>query len=478
METFESENLLSDEKRSYQVVGQNTPNKYWIGLIIILLSNISLSIVSVSIWPYLHYNNLSIYVFAISISGFHTGASIGRKFFSYYIEKTQSYWLLLFTSLAVTFIGDILYAAIPDSTFVLISRAIVGFGTGSQVILQSLLTDSSDPILLKTRISKVSLATSFGYIIGPAIIAIISSINLTTALNIKDGLLVLVWLSAFLTFLAMVIAIIGKFTDNSISRHYQSNLGTSGEIDEGSYQVYNKNIFRAPKACCIIPPKVLVVIFGFTHFLIFNAGMVLETLIIPFLTDVGGVSSYNWNLTKISLFFMGLGVSCAITLFVSKKITDQSLLLIGSVMLMVVGYGFMIVWSLPDSKIVTNVENLDPPLVRFLLGVVSVAIGFPLAVTSSITLFFQLFSGQSSSFYSTFFQFASNFGRLLGPVWAALIFSYVNSNFTFLFAFILCLVSLFFLIITKKSIRYINTTTSPKKNPIISINDEDDNNQF
>ncbi|KAN0035218.1 hypothetical protein ACTA71_004479 [Dictyostelium dimigraforme] len=492
METFENENLLDDSQRNYQIVGKTTPRKYWIGLIIILLSNISLSIISVSIWPYLHNNSISIFFLAAAISGFHTGSSVGRKFFSYYIEKTQSYWLLLFTSLGITLIGDILYASYPSQSVILISRTLVGFGTGSQVILQSLLTESTDPILLKTRISNVSFFTSLAYIIGPAIIAAISSFDLsnTPYIQITDSLKVLVWFSAFLTFSCIIITIIGKFIDNSISKHYKSNLNSSNdniysinsnEINNSGHFGIKNNIFRVSKRSCIIPANIAIILYGFTHYLIFNAGMVLETLMIPYMIDVGGVSDYDWNLTKIALFFIGLGVSCAIVLILSKKIQNQTLLLFSSLVLMTVGYGFMVVWEFPNYKFTTN--NIDPPLFRFLLGVTFVAIGFPIAVTSSITLYFEIFSGlqQQKPFISTFFQLASNLGRLLGPIWAALIFTQTNANYSFLFAMIICLVCLLLLLILKKSIKYINSNQvyNPKGDPIIRMEDEDDEtNQF
>ncbi|KAK5577487.1 hypothetical protein RB653_002428 [Dictyostelium firmibasis] len=496
METYENENLLDDNHRNYQVVGKKTPRKYWIGLVIILLSNISLSIISVSIWPYLHNNGITIFFLAAAISGFHTGSSVGRKFFSYYIEKTQSYWLLLFTSLSITLIGDILYAAYPSQSVVLISRTLVGFGTGSQVVLQSLLTEAADPILLKTRISNVSFFTSLAYIVGPAIIAAISSIDLsnTPYIQTSNSLKVLVWFSAFLTFSSIAVTIIGKFIDNSISKHYKSNLNSSNDniysIDgnevntnsNGYFGIKNNNVFRVSKRNCIIPANIAIILYGFTHYLIFNAGMVLETLMIPYMIDVGGVSDYDWNLTKIALFFIGLGVSCAIVLILSKKIQDQTLLLFTSLVLMTVGYGFMVVWEFPNYKFTTG--NIDPPLFRFLLGVTFVAIGFPIAVTSSITLYFEIFSNlqQQKPFFSTYFQLASNLGRLLGPIWAALIFTEVNANYSFLFAMIICLVCLLLLLILKKSIKSINSNNqvyNPKNDPIIKMEDEyDETNQF
>ncbi|KAM9966541.1 hypothetical protein ACTFIR_006761 [Dictyostelium discoideum] len=500
METFENENLLDDSQRNYQIVGKTTPRKYWIGLIIILLSNISLSIISVSIWPYLHNNNISIFFLAAAISGFHTGSSIGRKFFSYYIEKTQSYWLLLFTSLGITLIGDILYASYPSQSVVLVSRTLVGFGTGSQVVLQSLLTEAADPILLKTRISNVSFFTSLAYIVGPAIIASISSIDLsnTPYIQTTNSLKVLVWFSAFLTFSCIIITIIGKIIDNSISKHYKSNLNSldnnnnnNNNNNQINNDVYfgiknnnnnsNNNTFRVSKRSCIIPANIAIILYGFTHYLIFNAGMVLETLMIPYMIDVGGVSDYDWNLTKIALFFIGLGVSCAIVLVLSKKIQNQTLLLFSSLVLMTVGYGFMVVWQFPNYKFTTS--TIDPPLFRFLLGVTFVAIGFPIAVTSSITLYFEIFSNlqQQKPFISTFFQLASNLGRLLGPIWAALMFTEVNANYSFLFAMIICLVCLLLLLILKKSIKSINSNQvyNPKNDPIIRMEDEgDETNQF
>ncbi|KAN0037151.1 hypothetical protein ACTFIV_002487 [Dictyostelium citrinum] len=496
METFENESLLDDSQRNYQIVGKTTPRKYWIGLIIILLSNISLSIISVSIWPYLHNNGISIFFLAAAISGFHTGSSIGRKFFSYYIEKTQSYWLLLFTSLGITLIGDILYASYPSQSVVLISRILVGFGTGSQVVLQSLLTEAADPILLKTRISNVSFFTSLAYIVGPAVIAAISSIDLsnTPYIQTTNSLKVLVWISAFLTFSCIIITIIGKFIDNSISKHYKSNLNSSNDNiysnnnddnnnnnnNIGYFGIKNNILFRVSKRSCIIPANIAIILYGFIHYLIFNAGMVLETLMIPYMIDVGGVSDYDWNLTKIALFFIGLGVSCSIVLILSKKIQNQTLLLFSSLVLMTVGYGFMVVWQFPNYKFTTS--NIDPPLFRFLLGVTFVAIGFPIAVTSSITLYFEIFSSlqQQKPFISTFFQLASNLGRLLGPIWAALIFTEVNANYSFLFAMIICLVCLLLLLILKKSIKSINSNQvyNPKSDPIIRIEDEDETNQF
>eukprot|EP01132_Coremiostelium_polycephalum_P008263 gene8263-10153_t len=431
MDIYERENLLEDERNSnYQVVGTNTPRRYWIGLIVILLSNISLSIVSVSIWPYIVLNKQSIYTLAVSISAFHTGSTIGRKFFSYYMDRTKSYWLLLGTSLLVTLIGDIMYAYYPKQMSIIGSRFIVGFGTGSQVVLQNLLSESSDSLLQKYRVSKVTLFTSIAYIIGPAIVAGISTVSLDHQLNYFsdniNGISLLGWIAAIFTFISIVITLIGKLLDNSIVRHYENDLISS---IENEFTPKVSIPYRAQQSC-IFSPKVTIFLLCVVHFLIFNAGMILETLFIPFMININGGSSYGWSITKIALFFIGLGVSCAVSSGLSKKISNNNILLIGSLLFLVVGYAFMVEWSFPT----TIYGVVNPPLFKFLLGVVFVAIGFPIAVSSSISMFLDIFSNMNK-FSTISFQLSSNLGRLLGPIWAALIYDNQDANFAFFFVY-------------------------------------------
>jgi len=488
MELYENEHLLENDQQhllsdSYQIVGSKTPRRYWIGLIVILLSNISLSIVSVAIWPYIHINGLSISILAIALAAFHSGSSIGRKFFSYYIGKTKSYWLLLVTSLVVTLIGDIVYASYPHISSIVISRFIVGFGTGSQVVLQNLLSDSTDSILLKYRVSKITLFTSIAYVIGPALVAALSTIDIPYHLstssqveryNYFNGITLIGWIAAFLTLVSIGLAVLGKLLDNSITKHYETSNPNSTE--ENVYPVRNTFPYRSQKSC-VFPPKITIFIFCFSHFLIFNAGMILEMIFIPYVIDLGGLSTYNWNLTKISLFFMGLGVSCMIASAVSKKIQNQEILLMGSLTLVIVGYSLMILWNLPSFSTASN--NVSPAIFRFLLGVIFVAIGFPLAVSSSIKMFFDLFSNIHPSYSNVVFQLSTNLGRLTGPIWTALIVKNIGPNNVFFFGFIISLVSLILLLSLKKSTKYINSVTNIQKNvPIISEDESDSNYKF
>ncbi|KAF2071284.1 hypothetical protein CYY_007391 [Polysphondylium violaceum] len=493
MELYENDNLFENDQQyllsdSYQIVGSKTPRRYWIGLIVILLSNISLSIVSVAIWPYLHINGLTISILAIALASFHSGSSIGRKFFSYYIEKTKSYWLLLVTSLVVTFIGDVVYASYPHISSIVISRFIVGFGTGSQVVLQNLLSDSTDSILLKYRVSKITLFTSIAYVLGPALVAALSTIDipyhLSTSTQVErynyfNGITLIGWIAAFLTLISIGLALLGKLLDNSITKHYETTNTDESLVRNNNNIINNNNTTTFPyksQKSCIFPPKVTIFIFCFSHFLIFNAGMILEMIFIPYIIDLGGMSSYNWSLTKISLFFMGLGISCMIASTVSKKIQNQEYLLMGSILLVIVGYCLMILWNLPTFSVASNHQS--PQIFRFLLGVVFVAIGFPIAVSSSIKMFFDLFASIHPAYSNVVFQFSTNLGRLTGPIWTALIVSNIGPNNVFFFGFIISLTSLILLLTLKKSTKYISSVTNIQRNVPIISDDDTDNYKF
>eukprot|EP01133_Synstelium_polycarpum_P013889 gene13889-16384_t len=446
----------------HQVVGRKTPRRFWIGLFIVICTNVGLSIVSVSIWPYLAMNKLDIYTLAVSIATFHTGGMIGRKLFNKLAERSDHYWWHLIVSISITLIGDILYATYPEQFAILIARFIVGFGTGSQVILQSLLAKTSDTTLQKSRNNIISIVTSCSYVIGPALIAIISNFSIEAKLNVFDrgtqsfyG-----WLAVIFSFISLVTAIVGKVITHAADR--PKEFGINDDID-------------------IAPPRGNLTLFFvcIVHFLIFNAGMILETVFIPFIIDVGGYSSYNWSLTKISLFFMGLGVSCALSSFLAKKVSNNHLLLYGSVISMLVGYAFMMEWTFSKSLTSPTIVDLSPPIFRFLLGVIFVAIGFPIAVTSSITIFFELISTVYTTYASTVFQISSNFGRLLGPIWAALIFDHVGYNYTFLFGLVLSAVAFLIFVSLSRSLKHINTVSVIQKNvPILTMDDEEDENVF
>ncbi|GAM18973.1 hypothetical protein SAMD00019534_021480 [Acytostelium subglobosum LB1] len=479
MDYVESEVLLSSNSRSdvskydYQVVGRKTPRRFWFGLVIILLTNISLSIVSLTIWPYLSLNVESIYILAISISVFHGGASLGKKLFTMVGERYENYWTQLILALSIAMMGDILYAAFPQQFLIIVARFIVGIGSGSSVILQSMLVPKgSDHTTQVNRLTWMSLTTSLAYVAGPALVAAVSLLNINDTVNLyhDSGTVAFFgWLASFFTFIALVLASVGKVIDKS--QHKSIDNDIFGSIND--IQPIGTG-YRSQQSC-IFPPKVTLTIMCFIHYLIFNCGTILETVLIPDLINVGGYSTYNWNLTKVAMLFVGLGVSCGVAAYLSKRIQSNNLLLYISMILFTLGYAFMCSWKFQQQQTTGSQSPSAPDIVRFLLGVIMVAIAYPTAIASSITLFFELISTVYIKKASNMFLFASNFGRLLGPLWAVLIFERIGDNAVYVYGVCAGLVSLILLLSIGRSFKFISTNSNIQRNvPILNVDDEDD----
>ncbi|EFA75103.1 hypothetical protein PPL_11177 [Heterostelium album PN500] len=483
MEFVEQEILLNSNSRGdrgdhsfganefgYLVVGRKTPRRFWLGLSIILCTNIALSIISVTIWPYLTLNRQSIYILAVSIAAFHTGSTLGRKLFSYLGDNYDNLWSQLMLATALSLVGDLVYAIIPEQFAIITSRFVVGVGAGSGVVLQNLLAKGNDHATQKSRIASIGIVTSLAYIFGPALIAAFSKLQVDSQLNVFQdvgNITIYGWLASTFSLIALLLSLLGKIIDKA--EHKTSNYDSDFSFNDGFPRGVSS--YRSQQSC-IFPPKVTLVLLCFIHFMIFNSGMILETVFIPYIIDAGGYSAYNWSLTNIALFFVGLGVSCAVTAHLSKKITNNNILLYSSLALMCAGYAFMTIWKLSTPDTVPT--SPSPPLFRFLMGVIMVAIGFPTAISSSITLFFELMSTVYIKYASTLFQFSSNFGRLMGPIWAALIFDKTGVNYSFLFGFVLSLFSIILLIALGRSLKYISSVSNIQRNvPILTTDDED-----
>ncbi|KYQ88461.1 putative RNA splicing factor [Tieghemostelium lacteum] len=417
---IENENLL--DSSDYQIVGKKFSRKYLIGILVVLLSNISTSIVSITIWPYLYLNKQSLIILGLSISTFHLGSTLGREFFNRYLENKKSYWFLLFTFIAITLIGDIIYAAFPQSFLIVLSRFIVGFGSSSQVILHSLLADSKDSILHRYRISKVSLFTSLSYIIGPVIVAAFSKLQIKAHFNIIasadiDGVNLLSWIAAFLTFFSIIVTAIGKLLDNSISQYYESEIYDAYQLPKPKQKPY-----RTQKSC-IFPTEITLFLFVSVNFFVYSVGMIVETIFIPLMFDKSGYGPYNWDLTKISLFFMCLGISTCLSSTLSKRISNNRVLLYVSLVLTAIGFLFLIDWT----------HSSNPEIFRFCFGIMFIALSFPILIISIYNIFSELFENIYITYTHKFYHFSTILGKFISPILSTIIFLKIGHNIIFIF---------------------------------------------
>ncbi|EGG13780.1 hypothetical protein DFA_11541 [Cavenderia fasciculata] len=438
---YHSQHIQDNSFSDHLVVGRKTPRRFWIGLLITLLSTIGISI-----------NNESIYILALTISSYQIGLSIGKKA-HVYISSNSKHWIMLIIALVVQLFGDIIYAAAPAQFLLLLSRFFVGLGNSYAIVMvQKMLSRSKDTDLQKMRLRSISTTILAAFPVAALLIAIVSNFSIDHRMNIfsqdNNTSSFYGWLVVIFSALSLILAIIGSVIDKS----QPFDDDTDQYLYEEQYPIRNSVSYRTQESC-IIPPKWTMVLLCIVHAFICNSAMVLESLFVPVTMEV---ARYGWDMTKVASFFIGTGVTVTITTILAKRITNNTLLFYGSILFMSIGYSFMIAWPDVGAKDVA-------PMIRYLLGALFISIGYPISILTSINIFYQLKLSVNSVI----------FGRLLGPIISIAIYKDKGCNDAFLYAMILSFLSVILHFSLGKSIKHINTVSVIQKNvPILSTEDE------
>ncbi|GAM26576.1 hypothetical protein SAMD00019534_097510 [Acytostelium subglobosum LB1] len=373
---------------------------------------------------------------AVSVAAYYTGCAVGQKAFTRMSERSQDHWSHVCIAAGLCLLGDLLYASYPKQIVIVTGRFIAGVGSGNMVGLQCILVQNNDKATRMSRLAWISNSVSLAHIVGPALIALLSNFQMDKTFNVSEDYGTISfygWMAAFFSLASLILGIAGKSLDRNkgpnldrpISNNENEMYPSESPVSTGQYRNYFK------QQSCILSPRITLYALCFVHFLLYNIGMIMETMFIPYIIDTGGYSAYNWTLTQISLFFIGVGVASAVSSYFSRRVDNRYLLLVGSLATVFIGFALMTTWTFV--KYETVPESPSPNIVRFMLGVILVCIGFPVSVSSSISLFFEIMSTVHIQNASSIFIMASSFGRLLGPLWATLIFDKIGPNYDFFF---------------------------------------------
>ncbi|KAL7456636.1 hypothetical protein ACHAWC_010857 [Mediolabrus comicus] len=369
----------------------------------IFLACASFSIVMPSLSPYLLEVGASMSCLPWAVASYSVGEMIGSVAIgTFYEHATKTYALgrgprislIMCTIFGIC--GSALYAAAAwvvtegiAENFIVAGRFLQGVWTGGQqAVEQAYLSAAIEPSKRVEYTATLSTCAVLGFVAGPTIGAILSTIDTTIFgfnidANNAPGLFIL---------LANVIMLVqtALFFDGKDDRTGE----TGKEVDEEEQEVVDSS-----KPFNYMGVAVSIFLF-YIHYYSFA---VQETITTPL-----AVILYDWEPVEVNLLFTCAGVMSLITSFSVRLLTryvEDRVLLVASILIGFVGSTFLM--DLPFSG--------DLPPWRFLVGFSMVTIAFPIGRNVVLGIFGNVLGPVNQGRWMGVMIAISAFPRVVGP---------------------------------------------------------------
>ncbi|VDM44241.1 unnamed protein product [Toxocara canis] len=271
--------------------GETPWRSIWLSYIVQMLTGIQFSIYFTSMWPYLTTldPNADLAFFGWITSAYSIGQMVSTWGFGYWNQKTMSARHPACCGLFFMAIGNILYALLPNLPnnhrwFMLVARLLVGFGSGSLIVLRTYCAMSS---LKKDRTKVMSLAVGswvLGLSLGPAVQAMFAPIGKN---GVKIAALQLNMYTSPALLMVLISAISILFLVLCFTETY-AGVATNEHGERGAFTVIPKYDHIAAYACIYL------------WFMLQTVATNVEVIATPFT-----ISLYNWN-DETAVFYNGI----------------------------------------------------------------------------------------------------------------------------------------------------------------------------
>ncbi|KAM4810493.1 major facilitator superfamily domain-containing protein 8 [Rhinophrynus dorsalis] len=434
------------------------------------LSSVGFSIVMTSIWPYLQKIDATADASFLGwvIASFSLGQMVASPLFGLWSNHRPRREPLV-VSIIILVASSCLYAyvhvpASHNKYYMLISRALIGFGSGNVAVVRSYVAGATSLSERTGAMANISAFQALGFILGPAFQACFTMIgekgvtfqgidlqlNMYTAPSLMGALLGIVNI-------ILIFAIFREHRVDDLGRHVTSINneadGLSEEKDsEGSID------------------QVAVVSSNIIFFVILFVFAIFETISTPLTMDM-----YAWTRTQ-AVFYNGIILAAvgveSVMVFIAVKIlskkTGERILLLGGLATIWVGFFILLPWGNQFPKIQwadlqnNTIHNTSfwvsgiaspsnqtveptgcPPvqtwclytpvvhLAQYLTSDILIGLGYPVCNVMSYTLYSKIIGPKPQGVYMGWLTAAGSAARTLGPVFVSQIYTHLGTRWTF-----------------------------------------------
>uniref|UniRef100_A0A8C5M906 Major facilitator superfamily domain containing 8 n=1 Tax=Leptobrachium leishanense TaxID=445787 RepID=A0A8C5M906_9ANUR len=450
---------------------QQNKNRWWsirVMYLTLFLSSVGFSIVMTSIWPYLQKIDASADTSFLGwvIASFSLGQMLASLFFGFWSNHRPRREPLV-VSISIMIAASVLYAYVHVPTshnkyYMLISRALVGFGSGNVAVVRSYVAGATSLSERTSAMANVSAFQALGFILGPAFQACFTLIGeqgvIFQAIYLQVNMYTAPALMGALLGIINIILVFAVFREHTVDDLGKKIPSINSDTDDS-----NQDSEEAVDQVAVISSNILffVILFCFALF---------ETIATPLTMDM-----YAWSRSK-AVFYNGvilaaIGFESMIVFIVVKilsKKVEERVLLLGGLVIIWVGFFILLPWGTEFPKIQwTDLQNntihnsslwdsfttapsnhtVEPTgcpasqswcfytpvihLAQYLTFDILIGVGYPTSNVMSFTLYSKIIGPKPQGVYMGWLTAAGSIARTLGPVFVIQTYTHLGPRWTF-----------------------------------------------
>ncbi|XP_075471564.1 major facilitator superfamily domain-containing protein 8 [Ascaphus truei] len=457
---------------------QHLKSRWWsirVMYLTMFLSSVGFSIVMTSIWPYLQKIDVSADTSFLGwvIASYSLGQMVASPMFGLWSNHRPRREPLV-VSITILVAASCLYAyvhvpASHNKYYMLIARALVGFGAGNVAVVRSYVAGATSLSERTGAMANISAFQALGFILGPAFqacFALIGENGVTfTAIYLQVNMYTAPALMGAALGIANIILIFAIFREHSVddvgrqvhSINYEAQESDDAEKEgdgEGEGDI----------------DQVAVVSTNILFFVILFVFAIFETIATPLTMDM-----YAWTRTQ-AVFYNGVILAAvgveSVIVFIAVKIlskrTGERVLLLGGLATILVGFFILLPWGNQFPKIqwediqnntihnssywVSSIKSssnhtVEPTgcpaeqswcfytpvihLAQYLTSDIFIGLGYPVCNVMSYTLYSKILGPKPQGVYMGWLTAAGSAARTLAPVFVSQSYAHLGPRWTF-----------------------------------------------
>ncbi|CAB3367038.1 Hypothetical predicted protein [Cloeon dipterum] len=437
------------------------------------------TIILTAVWPYLTKLDPNV---GKEFLGFVTAAGpLAETIFSpilgYWSNKSGSARQPLLATLALMVLASAGYSlleAFPASTakyWMIITRFLIGVSAANVTVIRSYISAATTLDERTGATSILALCQVMGYIFGPVVQSILTSLLGNDGFPIIEGFISMNmytsvgWVIVVLSSINFVLLLPQFFTEQHIAvREEMKTQGISTPLPD-SQPVWKKSKLDYLAAFSLI--------FGY-FVLVFNIAL-LENLGIPIVMD-----QFAWT-NEEAVYYMGIvmavGAIISVTViallkFVCKYISEANLVIYGGFLFMFIGRLAYIPWGdAPPQLQFSHEHNLtnavgcpvvEQPWCEFtpamtlpqvLIGYLFLSIGYPIGVTLLFSIFSKILGSRPQGVWMGLMMGTGSFARAIGSIVLSIMYVELGTTLTFSITSIMILAYGVWLVLVHKRLK-------------------------
>ncbi|XP_053311522.1 major facilitator superfamily domain-containing protein 8 [Spea bombifrons] len=452
---------------------QQHKSRWWsirVMYLTMFLSSVGFSIVMTSVWPYLQKIDKSADTGFLGwvIASFSLGQMIASPLFGLWSNHRPRREPLV-VSISIFVAASFLYTyvhlpASHNKYYMLISRALVGFGSGNVAVVRSYVAGATSLSERTSAMANISAFQALGFILGPAFQACFTLIGekgvTFQAIYLQLNMYTVPSLMGAFLGIVNIILVFAIFREHRVDDLGNQIVSVNYETEGSETENYDD---EPTDPIAVVSSNILffVILFVFAIF---------ETIATPLTMDM-----YAWTRTK-AVFYNGVilaGVGLeSIVVFIavkalSKKVGERVLLL-GGLAVIWVGFFILLPWGNQFPKIQwTDIQNntiqnagyrglgsvasgnhtVEPTgcpaiqtwcfytpviyLAQYLTSDILIGVGYPVCNVMSYTLYSKIIGPRPQGVYMGWLTAAGSIARTVGPVFVSQIYTRFGPRWTF-----------------------------------------------